>query len=152
MTLRRGPEPSAGGVDGDVAVARDNDERLPKSHRLRKRREFLAVQNRGRKHHAKHLLVFTRALDAEGDTRDATPSDVTATAVARRVGFTVSSKVGNAVVRNRVKRRLRDVWRRHCGVMPSGLDYVLVAKRTAAEATYDALVQDFRDVARRVKR
>lgn len=117
-----------------------SDERLPKAHRLRKRREFLAVQNRGRKHHAKHLLVFTQPLAVDDSS------------VSRRVGFTVSSKVGNAVVRNRVKRRLREVWRRHCGVMPGGLDVVLVAKRSAAEASYGELVRAFRDAARRVSR
>jgi ribonuclease P protein component len=51
-----------------------------------------------------------------------------------RVGFTVSSKVGNAVVRNRVRRRLRELYRKRRQALPKGLDVVVIAKRAAAEA------------------
>lgn len=60
-----------------------------------------------------------------------------------RFGFTVSKKVGNAVERNRIKRRLkaavRDVVRDHSC---SDFDYVLIARRVALDAGYAGLVAD----------
>jgi len=53
-----------------------------------------------------------------------------------RVGFTVSSKVGNAVTRNRVKRCLREVWRKEKARVLSGLEVVVIAKRSAANITF----------------
>lgn len=58
-----------------------------------------------------------------------------------RVGFTVSKKVGNAVVRNYVKRRLRDVVRRHKDKW-QGRDIILIAKPEAAGKTLSELEQD----------
>jgi ribonuclease P protein component len=61
-----------------------------------------------------------------------------------RVGFTVSKKVGNAVERNRVRRRLREVVRltRHAPLRP-GHDYVLIGRRAALELPFERLVEDF---------
>jgi ribonuclease P protein component len=61
-----------------------------------------------------------------------------------RVGFTVSKKVGNAVVRNRVRRRLREVVRLSPPArMIAGFDYVLVGRRRALEISFDRLMADF---------
>lgn len=49
-----------------------------------------------------------------------------------RLGLTVSRKVGNAVVRNRVKRRVREWFRHEADMLPSGLDIVVIARRDAA--------------------
>ena len=61
-----------------------------------------------------------------------------------RVGFTVSRKVGNAVERNRVRRRLREVVRL-CGEtrMHSGHDYVLVGRQAALSLPFDRIAHDF---------
>jgi ribonuclease P protein component len=69
-----------------------------------------------------------------------------------RVGFTCSKKVGNAVARNRAKRRLREVAR---VVLPEqgrdGWDYVLVGRHdVTASLSFDALVADFRRALRKV--
>jgi ribonuclease P protein component len=70
-----------------------------------------------------------------------------------RVGFTASRKVGNAVVRNRAKRRLRAL---AAEVLPRlgqpGTDYVLVARATASERPYAALVADFETALRQLER
>jgi ribonuclease P protein component len=61
-----------------------------------------------------------------------------------RVGFTCSKKVGNAVERNRVRRRLREVVRLSPpDRMRRGYDYVLIGRRTALEMPYSRLVEDF---------
>jgi len=89
--------------------------RITKEMRLRRRSEFVAVQSGGRKLHGRHILVL--ALQQ--------------TLPVGRVGITVTKKVGNAVVRNRIRRMLRE-WLRTNGWVPPGWDVVLVAKDSAA--------------------
>ena len=66
-----------------------------------------------------------------------------------RVGLTVSKKVGNAVERNRVRRRLRDVVRRSPAAMQAGYDYVLIGRRAALQAPFARLVEEFDQALRR---
>ena len=61
---------------------------------------------------------------------------------AARVGFTVSRRVGNSVVRNRVRRRLREIVRLHQEVLVPGVEYVIVGAPSAAMAAYHALEVD----------
>lgn len=78
------------------------------------------------------------------------PPDLAIPAV--RVGFTVSRKVGNAVVRNRVRRRLREIARQ---VIPaqakSDLDYVLVGRQGAIDRDFALLRQELVEALRRLK-
>jgi ribonuclease P protein component len=61
-----------------------------------------------------------------------------------RVGFTVTRKVGSAVERNRVRRRLRDIVRRSAAEgLPAGRDYVLVGRRAALDLPFDQMMHDF---------
>ncbi len=64
-----------------------------------------------------------------------------------RLGLTVGTKVGKAVIRNRVRRRLREIYRLHEAQMRSGWDIVAVARTRAAEADYRALEAEFLKVA-----
>ena len=89
--------------------------------RLRKRREFLAVR-RGEKRRGRLFLL--EVLD-RGDDAPA------------RVGITVTKKVGNAVVRNRVRRRLREAVRvRAASDMAPGNDYVIVGREDVLAAPF----------------
>ena len=56
-----------------------------------------------------------------------------------RLGLTVGAKVGKAVVRNRIRRRLREIYRLHEGAFRQGWDLVVVARSRAAEASYGEL-------------
>jgi ribonuclease P protein component len=67
-----------------------------------------------------------------------------------RVGFTVSRKVGTAVERNRVRRRLRDVVRRAAG-LPPGHDYVLIGRRAALSLPFERITEDFTRALRRLR-
>jgi ribonuclease P protein component len=85
--------------------------------RLRQRVDYVAVQTDGRKLQGRHVLALARRQP------DASPRG--------RLGLTITKKVGNAVVRNRIKRLLRE-WLRLHGWVPTGWDMVLVAKDSAA--------------------
>jgi ribonuclease P protein component len=85
--------------------------------RLRQRAEFLAVQSGGIKVHGRHVLAIAKrraSADAVG-----------------RLGITVTKKVGNSPVRNRIRRVVRE-WFRLNGWVPAGWDLVVVAKESAA--------------------
>ena len=107
-----------------------------KQWRIRRRRDYLATQNRGRRIHTEHLLLFIRPNGLEHC----------------RIGITVSKKVGNATTRNRIRRRLREVFRQNKDWFPPGHDVVLVAKRVAADASYHDLWAELSRSRRRLSR
>jgi ribonuclease P protein component len=68
-----------------------------------------------------------------------------------RVGLTVSTKVGGAVVRARIRRLLRELFRKRRGELPAGIDLVLIARASAAESDYEALGRAFDGIARKLR-
>jgi ribonuclease P protein component len=105
--------------------------------RLKQRTDFLAAANGAK--------VATAAFVLQDRARnDAGPA---------RIGFTVSRKVGGAVERNRVRRRLRDIVRRtSADALRSGHDYVLIGRRPALSRPFELMTQDFRNALRRLER
>lgn len=107
--------------------------RFRKHSRLRKRNEYLRVQRRGRRIHLQDVIALVLRRSA-----------------GQRVGITVSSRVGIAVKRNRIKRLLREAWRHDHGFLPDGVDIVFVAKRRAVELNLDELRKQLRELGRRL--
>lgn len=102
---------------------------FPKDVRLRRRSEFLRVQDRGHKVTADCLLCLTLPNGrSDGQTR---------------LGLTVSTKVGIAVVRNRIRRRMREIFRARKASLPRGLDMVFIARSSAAEADFARLLRAY---------
>lgn len=100
------------------------------AERLKRRAEFLRVANKGRKAPVHGLVLQALARN------DAGPA---------RIGFTVTKKVGNAVVRNRTKRRLREAARLLLRTAPvQGVDLVLIGRDTTRARPFALLIDDLR--------
>jgi ribonuclease P protein component len=65
------------------------------------------------------------------------------------MGVTASRKLGGAVRRNRVKRLVREAFRRHKLLFPAGLDVVFIAKKSAVDADYDQVVREIERLCRK---
>jgi len=115
-------------------MTRVRSETFPRQLRLRRRAEFRAVQERGRKVHTAHFLLF--ALDGAPG--------------AARFGITASRKVGSAVVRNRLKRYLREVFRRHRDEFPRDKDVVVLVKQAAAQLDAQTVAAEVLRASRRL--
>jgi ribonuclease P protein component len=122
-----------------VAKAGPNSFGFPKNARLLRRPQFLAVKQRGRGF-AEGPLAASWLARAAGSE----PGRAKVPGGGARVGLAVSSKVGNAVVRNQVKRRLREAIRQERTALPS-VDLVLVARASAVSAS----VGEFRSFLRK---
>ncbi|MBI1245203.1 MAG: ribonuclease P protein component [Alphaproteobacteria bacterium] len=105
--------------------------------RLKTRSQFLAVAATRRKWAADGLVLQARARE-DGTSHIG-------------IGFTATKKVGNAVVRNRSRRRLKEAARVALGRAGiAGYDYVAIARAATQDIAFDRLVADFEAAARRL--
>ena len=105
---------------------------VAKLQTVRNKRQFRQVYEQGQKLHTSLFSVFI--LKTEGNER--------------RVGITVTRKIGNAVIRNRCKRRLREVLRTFLkdSSIPVGVDLVVNAKSNLVEAEFGQIVDSLAKV------
>jgi ribonuclease P protein component len=101
-----------------------------------RRSEYLAIQTRGQRFASDHYLLFV--LPREGGAGP-------------RFGITVSRKVGNAVVRNQVKRWVRESCRRMVADFPPNRDLVIVARPSAAGCGLAPTGRELASLARRLR-
>ena len=90
------------------------------------RGEYDAVYQQGRRRTSREFTVFARANGREES----------------RFGWSIKKAVGGAVVRNRIRRRLREIVRLHRGEIAGGWDYVIHPRRTAATAEFEGLAAE----------
>ena len=109
-----------------ASAAEDQPLGLPRERRLRKTCDIQRVQREGVRIRLSHLMLLFLP-GAAGQVR---------------IALTVSRKVGNAVVRNRVKRWLREAVRQQLGEVPVGFDIVIIAHPQAAQAGLTDLAVD----------
>lgn len=101
--------------------------------RLKKRPDFLKVTKQGSKFVAPSFVLLARKRNQK--------ENVDKNIV--RLGFTVSKKVGNAIVRNRVRRRLRESTREtFSGNVVCGCDYVVIGRKSAIDINFEDIVVD----------
>jgi ribonuclease P protein component len=96
------------------------DERFPPAHRLRRRPEFLSLQREGRRRTVPHFIVITRTKQRE-------PS---------RLGITTSRKAGDSPARNRIRRLVREYFRRNRPALAPPRDVLVIARPGAADLSY----------------
>ena len=117
----------------------------PALHTLRIRREFLAVA-KGDKQVRRGLVLQARQRDVNSKTDlDAVSDPGSDTNTVIRFGLTATKKIGNAVIRNRTRRRLRALAHEILSAHGQpGYDYVLIGRAATKHRTWDGLRTDLR--------
>ena len=101
-------------------------EGFPRRARLTRRSEFLSLSRGGKKVYTPHFIVISRANARE----------------VHRLGITVSAKIGGAVVRNRIKRYLREYFRRHQNSLSAHRDLLIITRKGAADLSHDQVTRE----------
>ena len=107
---------------------------FPKTRRLTHRLEYERVKRNGITQRGKLLILNVMPMEDSGPWR---------------AGFVTSGRLGGAVIRNRVRRRLREIVRRHQNEVRQGIWFVIIARHEAATASYGALEDEWLRLARR---
>ena len=115
-----------------LSILREGSQRLRRDSRLRNPKDFRRVQRTGKRRIGRHF-VLVRAKSRE-------PASI-------RLGLAVSRKVGNAVARNHVKRRVRDWFRRNRLQLPEG-DLVVIARSGAAQRSGAEIASELAELTR----
>ena len=105
-----------------------------KNRRLTHRSEFERVRRDGTTQRGRLLTLNVALVENPGPSR---------------AGFVTSRRIGGAVVRNRVRRRFREMVRKHQHELRGGFWFVLIAKNEAASASYRSLEDEWLRLARR---
>jgi ribonuclease P protein component len=107
---------------------------FPKGRRLVRPEEFARVKSEGTAHRGRSLVLGVLAQEGEK---------------LFRAGFVTSKRIGGAVVRNRVRRRLRDIVRIEQGRLRKGFWFVVIARPAAARESYHGLKDEWLRLAER---
>jgi len=99
---------------------------------LRRNADFLQIRSLGKPYRCQFFALFSRIRTCEG-------ADVSCP----RIGISAARRVGKAVVRNKIKRRFRELFRLHQHELRQGVDIVLSVRQPAGKAEYAELEQRF---------
>ena len=110
------------------------DERLRPIERIRNKKDFSEIYKKGRRLKGRYfVLVFV-------------PNELNYS----RLGVVVSKKVGQATVRNRVKRRFRELFRRNKALLPGNFDLVFVARPEIVQLDWPGMREEYEALIRRL--
>lgn len=113
----------SGGAD---PLRTERTESFPAERRVKVRSDFVRLQSASRRVHTPHFVVLL-GLRAEGPTR---------------IGITVTRKIGCSVERNRVRRLVREVFRKNLELFPEGHDVVFIARNGAPALDYATVLAE----------
>ena len=111
--------------------------RFPASSRVRKRAEYLSIQERGQRVSTPRFVLILSSNAAAGSPR---------------LGVTASRKVGNAVVRARAKRLVREAFRATRELWATGIDVVVIVKRSTEDSKLDTVIAEWLAVKSQIDR
>ena len=100
---------------------------LKKINRLKKRYQFNYVYKSGEHYSHEHIVLYV------------SPSKTKSI----KVGFAVTKKIGHAVVRNKIRRRLREIVKIQLPKLKQNYNIIVVAKENVSEASFDKLTLEF---------
>jgi ribonuclease P protein component len=115
------------------------DKRFTSKERVKKRKEFLKVQSAGKKYRTAHFLLAITFRPADAPSIS-------------RLGITVTKKIDKrAVVRNRIKRRVREIYRKNLCIHRGICDLVVIALNGAGELSFDETEAELFELFERAK-
>ena len=117
-----------------MGTPKSADQSFPKAKRLTQPAEFTAVKFQGKANRGALLILGVRAVKEEKGFR---------------AGFVTSKRIGGAVVRNRIRRRLRDIVRKEQMRLRPGFWFVVVARPATTRASYQELKDEWLRLAER---
>ena len=103
-----------------VSLLAPGREKFPRREHLTRNRDYLDIYREGKKRVGQAFVCYTVRREGQG----------------RKLGLAVSRKVGGAVIRNRVKRYIREIYRLRRRHMVDDVWVVIVARKAAADMTY----------------
>lgn len=104
--------------------------------RLKKNNDFQHVFKKGQSTANRQFVVYVLKMPERAENR---------------LGLSVSKKIGNAVVRNRIKRKVREVFRQLNGRLEQGHDFIIIARQPAADMTFAEIESSLQHVLKRAK-
>ncbi|HZK33387.1 MAG TPA: ribonuclease P protein component [Tissierellaceae bacterium] len=96
---------------------------MDKMHRLRSNMEFKKVYKYGKNYWNRNLILYVKKNDL-GYTR---------------VGYSITTKIGNSVVRNRIRRQMKEIYRLNFNLIKNNYDLIFIPKKNVVGISYDEL-------------
>ncbi|MGQ9708019.1 MAG: ribonuclease P protein component [bacterium] len=112
-------------------------ETLKRAEIVRRRRDIAAVMNKGKRVESSHFILRLREREQPVSSS--------------RIAFLLNSNIRGAVVRNRLKRHLRELFRRNKHWFPPGSDYIIQVRNGAEELDFGRLKEELKSLAERIK-
>lgn len=106
------------------------NESFPRTERLRGKKNFDRIYREGRVYQTRYIVLFCLREGVEG----------------RKAAFVTSKKLGNAVTRNRIRRRLREAYRKIKAKLPETVHLVFVCRKGMAELKWESLLGEIDSV------
>jgi ribonuclease P protein component len=107
---------------------------LDKKRRINRGKEYGFLYKNGRKINGRYIIVFIKENNLEHN----------------RFGIVTSKKIGNAVIRNRAKRKIREVIRKNLQIIRPGYNIVVIARFNIKEVIFDLIEKDYLRIMKKV--